>query len=223
MDTLKINQIHEMLRLQALMNTTVNAKWIDAGYPFLRAVVVEAGEALEHVGWKWWKRQQPDLEQVQIELIDILHFYLSALIIEAGGDAESAAQSMMTKLSSSGIVQFDERQYNLSETNLLELLELLAGLAAARRIEFSVLQECFKHCNLTWPDVVRIYVSKNVLNMFRQAHGYKDGTYVKIWNGEEDNVVLARLANSLGNTNDEFSKTLYSQLQQEYMKVASRV
>ena len=36
----------------------------------------------------------------------------------------------------------------------------------------------------------KLYVGKNILNKFRQDHGYKDGSYIKIWNGEEDNVTM---------------------------------
>ena len=36
----------------------------------------------------------------------------------------------------------------------------------------------------------RLYVGKNILNGFRQDHGYKEGSYIKIWNGVEDNVVM---------------------------------
>ena len=36
----------------------------------------------------------------------------------------------------------------------------------------------------------RSYVGKNVLNFFRQDHGYKEGTYVKNWAGREDNEHL---------------------------------
>lgn len=210
-----------MLRLQAAMNETVNANWISAGYPFLRAVVVEAGEALEHVGWKWWKKQELDIDQVRIELIDILHFYLSAILIEKQGNADLAALALTEKLSSTQMVEFDGQHYILREKNLLELLELLAGLAAARRAEICVLEECFRQCGLNWQDVVKVYISKNILNIFRQEHGYKDGTYVKMWNGEEDNVVLSRLTNSIGMDASEFSGGLYSALEEEYQKVLS--
>jgi hypothetical protein len=36
----------------------------------------------------------------------------------------------------------------------------------------------------------QLYVGKNILNKFRQDHGYKDGSYIKIWNGKEDNVAM---------------------------------
>jgi hypothetical protein len=34
------------------------------------------------------------------------------------------------------------------------------------------------------------YLGKNLLNQFRQNNGYKEGTYIKIWNGKEDNIVM---------------------------------
>ncbi|RUM63388.1 MAG: dUTPase, partial [Sulfurimonas sp.] len=39
----------------------------------------------------------------------------------------------------------------------------------------------------------RLYVGKNILNQFRQDNGYKDGSYIKVWAGEEDNVVMKRI------------------------------
>jgi hypothetical protein len=68
------DQITSMLEMQSGMNAKVNPAWLDAGYPFLRAVVVEGGEAMDHKGWKWWKHQEADLPQVQMELVDIWHF-----------------------------------------------------------------------------------------------------------------------------------------------------
>ncbi|MEY3661204.1 MAG: hypothetical protein RLZZ169_2030, partial [Pseudomonadota bacterium] len=74
-------QATTMLRLQAEMNAKVNPAWIEAAYPYLRAVVVEGAEAMEHRGWKWWKKQDCDLSQLQMELVDIWHFTLSHLLL----------------------------------------------------------------------------------------------------------------------------------------------
>lgn len=219
MDKLKIDQARDMLHLQAAMNATVNVRWIEAGYPFLRAVVVEVGEALEHLGWKWWKKQDPDIEQVRLELIDILHFYLSAILVSEKGDEDSAAQFLMENSVSRDTVVLDGQCYVLGSKNLLELLELLAGLSAARRIEVCVLEECFKRCDLDWNTATKIYVSKNVLNVFRQAHGYKEGTYIKIWNGDEDNVVLSRIADTLSPNSVDYAAALYSALEERYRDV----
>ena len=73
-------QIKIMLDLQDSMNTKVNANWQTQGYEWYRAIWVECAELLDHYGWKWWKKQTPDTEQVALELIDIWHFGLSILL-----------------------------------------------------------------------------------------------------------------------------------------------
>ena len=58
-------------------------------------------------------------------------------------------------------------------------------------------------------------MGKNILNVFRQNNGYKDGSYIKIWNGKEDNEVMSEILNS----NDIKPKELYDMLQVEYARV----
>jgi len=61
----------------------------------------------------------------------------------------------------------------------------------------------------------KLYVGKNILNQFRQDHGYKEGTYIKLWNGEEDNVVMQRVLEE----NDDISPDdLYKELEVSYPK-----
>ena len=59
----------------------------------------------------------------------------------------------------------------------------------------------------------RLYVGKNILNQFRQDHGYKEGSYIKVWNGEEDNVVMKR---SWEANPDMTPDTLYEALETAY-------
>lgn len=42
--------------------------------------------------------------------------------------------------------------------------------------------------------IYKNYLVKNVLNSFRKNNGYEQGTYKKIWDGEEDNDVAFRIA-----------------------------
>ena len=42
-------QVRSMLAMQAAMNRQIDADWIDARHPYLRAVVIEAAEAMEHL------------------------------------------------------------------------------------------------------------------------------------------------------------------------------
>lgn len=217
MEKLRMEQAVDMLTLQEKMNTTVNPDWINAGYPFLRAVVVEVGEALDHYGWKWWKKQQPDLEQVQIELIDILHFMLSQALIDAHGALDVAARHIVDHSDPNLTeIEFDGAQHTLKRDDMRQSLELLAGLAVSRRNAFPVLEACFASCNMTWNSVTQQYVSKNVLNIFRQNNGYKEGSYLKEWSGKEDNVYLVEIAKGLDTSGSSFAHDLYSALERQY-------
>jgi len=217
MNKLNFDQILGMLDLQNKMNATVNSDWLNAGYPFLRAIVVEVGEALDHYGWKWWKKQLPDISQVQIELIDILHFMLSETLVESNGNQKVAAQFILDQLNSDKkIIEFDGKQYFLIDADTRQLLELLAGLASSRRVSFKVLDACFKSCFMDWNLVTMQYISKNVLNIFRQKHGYKEGNYLKEWDGKEDNVHLVEIIESLDPSSSDFSNEIYDALEKRY-------
>ena len=60
-----------------------------------------------------------------------------------------------------------------------------------------------------------LYVGKNILNQFRQDHGYKEGTYIKIWNGEEDNVTMQSILEENENVTPD---ALYKELEKAYPK-----
>ena len=57
---------------------------------------------------------------------------------------------------------------------------------------------------------------KNVLNFFRQDHGYQEGTYVKLWQGREDNEHLSELLESLDDTDPGFPDAVYRALSARY-------
>src|SRR5690625_2790752 len=63
----------------------------------------------------------------------------------------------------------------------------------------------------------RGYVGKNVLNFFRQDHGYQEGTYRKSWHdGREDNEHLVELVHSLDASRISFQEDLYKALKTRY-------
>jgi hypothetical protein len=220
MKELSIVEAAEMLRLQDSMNRLINSSWLTAGYPFLRAVVVEAGEALEHVGWKWWKQQTADLPQVQIELVDILHFMLSHTLVQCAGDIDQAALQVVQDASSKATVfDFDGKNFDASVLDLRAVIELIAGLAVVRRCSFKLLERGFVLCGMDWRAVTQQYLSKNVLNIFRQKNGYKEGTYIKIWDGAEDNVHLAEISGQLLAVGPLTAEKLYAALTQRYTAI----
>ena len=76
------NQIKEMLNLQDKINEKVHADWKTQNFEWYRAIWVECAELLDHHGWKWWKKQRPNRDQMLLELIDIWHFGLSSLLVK---------------------------------------------------------------------------------------------------------------------------------------------
>ena len=213
---LKEKQAQIMLELQSGMNAKVNPQWVEAAYPYLRAVVVEGAEAIEHHGWKWWKKQECDLEQLQMELVDIWHFTLSHLLLEAGGNEPAALDQLMSLCNDSGIVTFDGQTTEISSLDLVSKLELCIGLACAKRVSIPLFEALLADCKMDWNELFCQYVGKNVLNFFRQDNGYKEGTYQKIWDGKEDNEHLVEVMTELDSEHSEFRHMLYESLRDRY-------
>jgi len=218
--TITETQLHSMLELQDAMNSRVNPDWVAANNNWHRAIQVEGVEAIEHHGWKWWKKQDCDLAQLKMELVDIWHFILSAAIQLKHGNISLAKKEMLSELHlNKKSVQFDNQYYVLAQLSLLEKLDLLVGLAAAKRSSFALFESLLNACDMEWNDLFRQYVGKNVLNVFRQDHGYKAGTYIKTWDGREDNEHLVEVLEIVDLASATVRDELYSALKARYPSV----
>lgn len=201
------NQITQMLSMQDAMNSRVSETWRDNNYEWYRAIWVECAEMLDHHGWKWWKHQEIDVAQVQLELVDIFHFGLS-LRLMSGDSIENITQNLATELTQ-----------NSGQQDFKIALEGLASAAVTNKaFDALALADCMRLMAMDLDELFRQYVGKNTLNFFRQDHGYKEGSYIKIWHGEEDNEVLANLVTTLDTTADDFQQQLYSELKAKYPK-----
>ncbi len=208
-----------MLSLQNSMNLKVDPNWVKARYPYLRAVAIEGAEAIEHHGWKWWKKQDKDLPQLQMELIDIWHFILSEILLrstDTKSNPEQDLQQALEMCTTNNGLEFDDRVYQFDAMDLLSKLELLIATAVARRIEIPLFASIMSDCELDWTELFRQYVGKNVLNMFRQDKGYKAGTYQKIWDGREDNEYLVDIIHRLDANASDFKESIYNELETAY-------
>tara|TARA_Y100001970_G_scaffold145628_1_gene178799 strand:+ start:2288 stop:2695 length:408 start_codon:yes stop_codon:yes gene_type:complete len=54
---------------------------------FEKALSQESAEAIDSLNWKWWKQDDDDWDNVKVELVDMLHFWVSMCTI-AGLDAK---------------------------------------------------------------------------------------------------------------------------------------
>ena len=199
--------VDTMARMQDAHNVQVHPEWRTQGYRYYRAVWVECAELLDHFGWKWWKRQQPDLEQVRLEVVDIWHFGLSDLM-RAGTLDESVAERLMavTDEPAGDGEAFREAVEGLAQQTLSDRLFAMEPFVAV-----------LDSLPLPLTELFRLYVGKNVLNHFRQDHGYKAGTYRKTWQGREDNEHLVELLADLdGVPADTVPERLYQALASRY-------
>ena len=198
-------QLLVMLEMQDAMNSRVNPDWRQAGNAWYRAIWTECAEMLDHYGWKWWKHQQPDLEQVQLELVDIMHFAMSDYLLQNDDNAAVAAR-IEAELS-------DPRQAQ----DIRAAIEVMAQTTIAQQsMHFSDFANIMALIEMDFEQLYRTYVGKNVLNFFRQDHGYKDGSYIKVWEGREDNEHLAELLASLDSNSADFRDAVYQGLKARY-------
>ena len=221
MKKISYEQASAIMKLLAVHNRTANANWMISGYPHMRGVLVEAVEALDHYGWKWWSKQPRDFTQMQLELVDILHFTLSHILSECDGHLDTAAMTLVKRsdpeLSS---CHFDGREYVISKCDIPQLLELIAAFAISRRNNFPLLEVTFHASGLDWDKVVNLYTIKHVLCIFRQNNGYREGRYSKIWGGKEDNIHLLELASNLDSSAADFQLQLYQRLEERYVSLS---
>jgi dimeric dUTPase (all-alpha-NTP-PPase superfamily) len=179
------------------MNETVNPAWVKAGYRWERAAMLEAAELFDHIGWKWWKKQEIDREQCLLELVDIFHFTISLDIIEETADAPHYAN--LYRAADKRVKRGQDKEYIFERvTKFVEVCATYGDIDAGIFFEMVVALD------YTLEDIVKWYIGKNVLNQFRQKHGYKQGTYAKNWatpderaqgTEYEDNFVLAQILN----------------------------
>jgi len=225
-----MNKILQMLLLQQQLNDATNGEGWEKGVTknnklidWKRCTYLECAELIESYPWKHWKNidAEPDYANIQIEAVDIWHFIMSQGLedykMKNLGNIEDLAKAIQT------LPNFSDFTADITPTtkNYYEQIEVVEVLMKTLFCEDSTeaLMEAFLdvavQSGLNLDALYKLYVGKNILNKFRQDHGYKDGSYIKIWNGEEDNVTMQSL---LENKNNITPQELYEELKKAYPK-----
>jgi dimeric dUTPase (all-alpha-NTP-PPase superfamily) len=63
---------------------------------YLRALQEEGRELSEEIPWKWWSKESLDMDAIRVEIVDILHFWLS-IALAAGLDAKETHRLYLLK------------------------------------------------------------------------------------------------------------------------------
>ncbi len=210
------SKLIEMFNLQNTLNTNTNGSEWTKGITlqgrtinWYRCIYMEAAEAIDSLNWKHWKdiNSSDDIENVKIELVDIWHFIMSQLIVEHGFN-EAIKYSLKI---------YSDTSHMTINTELVDTLEGMIRRAAMQYIPLGDFFVAVRQLSdFTMDDVYTLYIGKNCLNQFRQDNGYKDGTYTKIWNGQEDNVHMQKIINN--NPNITYNE-LYAALEETYKQI----
>lgn len=196
-----------MLELQDRINAQVSDGWREREHPWYRAIWTECAELLEHHGWKWWKQQHPDRAQLALELVDIWHFGLSDWL-QREASAVELAQALSEGLAA------------VPPADFLVAVEALAGSAiSGRQFDPRAFASLMRGADLSFEELYKSYVGKNVLNRFRQERGYATGTYIKVWQGREDNLHLVEAMAGLDADASDFQEALYRALTARYERL----
>ncbi len=63
---------------------------------FELALRQESAEAIDSLNWKWWKKDNDDWDNIKIELVDMLHFWVSMCTV-AGVSADEVIDLYLKK------------------------------------------------------------------------------------------------------------------------------
>lgn len=185
----------EHLAIQDRLNCVINPQWRTAGYAWSDAAMVEAVEAFDHLAWKWWKKGEDNMPQFRLELVDIWHFLLSEALVTLPNMFKGEHWPTDPVALCAGALNEALRQKERTATSgsLKEMLRIFISECAEGRFARGTFFRLCELADLSLVELDRMYRAKGVLNLFRQANGYKDGSYVKMWGEHEDNVFLDQL------------------------------
>jgi len=201
-----IDQTLTMLHMQDAMNIKVNADWRHQEFAWYRAIWTECAELMDHYGWKWWKKQTPDIDHVKLELVDIWHFGLSIELLNSA-DSTATASRIASEVTAAPYTDKDFRE-------LLE--DFTLNTLSTKSFDVAVFSQLMSSVGMHYDELYVRYMGKNVLNFFRQDNGYQDGSYRKLWQGKEDNEHLSELLPDLDATSPTFKDDIYSALTSRY-------
>lgn len=222
-----LEQIKQMLIMQDNLNNFTNGEDWKKGVTnkgkiinWHTAIMGEVAELIDSTPWKHWKNIEADsdIANIKIEVIDLFHFYMSELLRTKSVDelAFDIESQFINELRENTKFNHETLNKVAKEFALLSLLTDIKGDTYDSVIVSKVFANLMNESMLSFNDLYEIYISKNVLNVFRQNNGYKEGTYIKEWNGVEDNVVLTGIKENLSEITYD---ALYSGLEKAYKNI----
>ncbi len=224
-----MDKILLMVQLQAQLNDATNGeKWTEGitkngkTINWKRCIYMECAEMVDSFSWKHWKSidKEPDWANHQIEVVDVWHFIISLGLENYAQNFKGGAEELslhFSELPAFSSLDTQESRFGTQDEVIAKVEDLIRLAITKETLDLDKLVNVFFELvimsGLNLETLYRLYVGKNILNQFRQDHGYKDGSYIKIWNGEEDNVLMKHIWEADANIKPD---VLYSELEKIY-------
>ena len=90
---LSMNRLVELAKAGAPAPASDTATWLSN---YLKALQDESRELGEEIPWKWWSKESLDMEAIRVEIVDILHFWISMALV-SGMDASEVHRLYLLK------------------------------------------------------------------------------------------------------------------------------
>lgn len=207
--------IKKMFEKQDELNIHIKGEdWkSDKNLKWYRAIWTETAELIDYTNWKWWKQQDVNLKDVEMEVIDIWHFGLSDMMTYNNIDhcVHTVFLTFQNRFKNSLKIEIDDVQ-NLAES-------LAHWTLRNHRFNIDSFVDLCSSLNMNIEKIYKLYMGKNILNRFRQDNGYKEKNYKKEWNGQEDNFYLIKFLEKSDITDDCFDQNIYNELKRFYQSV----
>ena len=220
--------LETMLRLQQRLNDETNGPGWEKGVTrqgkpidWRRCIWLEAAELVESYPWKHWKNidARPDYENIRIEAVDIWHFVMSEALRLNAIERDGKIAELAERIAATDAYRTFARSASPSPGDPYDEIKKVEAFVKTLFCGGSIKDltaSFFTVASLAGLDLstlYRLYIGKNILNRFRQEHGYKEGSYRKLWNGREDNVVMQEILESHPEIDPE---QLYHILEEKY-------
>jgi dimeric dUTPase (all-alpha-NTP-PPase superfamily) len=198
-----------MLQLQNQLNDSTNGEnWVKGltknqkEINWKRCIYMECAEMIDSFSWKHWKNiaAEPDWDNLQIEVVDVWHFIMSLAIEDYARNMKGTIEDIAINVSgfdSFNAISAANSSFEVQSKVIAQVEEIM--FLVLKKDEFDInklIEEFFVLVTMSGLDLstlYKLYVGKNILNQFRQDNGYKEGTYIKVWNGDEDNVIMQNI------------------------------
>jgi len=227
-----MDKILLMLQLQASLNDATNGEKWTGGVTkngklinWKRCIYMECAEMIDSFTWKHWKNidKEADWDNLQIEVIDVWHFIMSLAIENYSQTLRGGVEDLAIDISElENFTKIDtQNEIFAPQDDVIEKVESIM-LNTLSKDSFNLEKliadffDLVVMSGLDLESLYKLYVGKNILNQFRQDHGYKEGLYIKDWAGEEDNVIMKRVWEDNSNLKPD---ALYKELAKLYLSL----